>query len=223
MTASIRRPLRGCCCCTRPLPAAGQVSRRNFLAGGVAALGLGTTQARPALAQAQPRSRIDVHHHYLPPFHRETRLKNRGGAGLPDWSVQMSLDDMDKAGVATAVVSAVQPGVWFGDNEAARKLTREGNEYGARMVAGYPGRFGLFAAIPLPDPEGSLKEIAYAFDTLKADGIGLFTSYQDKYLGDPAFVPVYEELNRRKAAVYVHPVTPDCCRDRIQGGRAGRI
>src|SRR3982074_3655891 len=122
MTASIRRPLRGCFCCTDPLPAATHVSRRNFLAGGVAALGLGTTQARPALAQARPRARIDVHHHYLPPFHRETLLKNRGGAGLPDWSVQMSLDDMDKAGVATAVGSVVQPGVGLGANEAARTL-----------------------------------------------------------------------------------------------------
>jgi 6-methylsalicylate decarboxylase len=223
MSASIRRPLRGCFCCNDPLPSAGQVSRRNFLAGGAAALGLGTTTGRPALAQAQPKSRIDVHHHYLPPFHRETLLKNRGGAGLPDWSVQMSLDDMDKSGIATAVISSVQPGVWFGDNEAARKLTREVNDYGARMVADHPGRFGLFAAIPLPDPEGSLKEIAYAFDTLKADGIGLFTSYRDKYLGDPAFVPVFEELNRRKAVVYVHPVTPDCCRALVKGIPPGTI
>ena len=221
MTASIRRPLRGCFCCNDPLPTAGHVSRRNFLAGGVAALGLGTTQGRPALAQSRPR--IDVHHHYLPPFHRDTLLKNRGGAGLPDWSVQMSLDDMDKAGIATAVISSVQPGVWFGDNEAARKLTREVNDYGARMVADHPGRFGLFAALPLPDPAGSLKEIAYAFDTLKADGIGLFTSYQDKYLGDPAFVPVFEELNRRKAVVYVHPVTPDCCRALVKGIPPGTI
>jgi hypothetical protein len=116
MTASIRRPLRGCFCCNDPLPTAGHVSRRNFLAGGVAALGLGTTQGRPALAQAPAKSRIDVHHHYLPPFHRETLLKNRGGAGLPDWSVQMSLDDMDKSGIATAGRYWVQPGVWFGDN-----------------------------------------------------------------------------------------------------------
>jgi len=225
MRASIRRPLRGCFCCNDPLPSAGHVSRRNFLAGGVAALGLGTAQGGPALAQAPApaRSRIDVHHHYLPPFHRETLLKSRGGAGLPDWSVQMSLDDMDKSGIATAVISSVQPGVWFGDNEAARKLTREVNDYGARMVADHPGRFGLFAAIPLPDPEGSLKEIAYAFDTLKADGIGLFTSYKDKYLGDPAFVPVFEELNRRKAVVYVHPVTPDCCRALVKGIPPGTI
>jgi len=84
MSASTRRPLRGCFCCNDPLPSAGHVSRRNFLAGGVAALGLGTTQARPALAQAPApaRSRIDVHHHYLAPVQREALLKSRPG-GLP--------------------------------------------------------------------------------------------------------------------------------------------
>src|SRR4030088_231817 len=102
------------------LQSRGQGSRRNFLDGGVAALGLGTTQGRPALGQAAPRAATDAHHHSLPPFHRETLLKNRGGAGLPDWSVQMSLDDMDKAGVGTAGVSAGPPGVWVGGNEGAR-------------------------------------------------------------------------------------------------------
>jgi predicted TIM-barrel fold metal-dependent hydrolase len=223
MTVSTRRALRGCFCCTdTPTIPAASVNRRNFLAGGVAALGLGTASG-PARAQAPARSRIDVHHHYLPPFQRATLLKNRGGAGLPEWTVQNSLDDMDKAGVATAVISSVQPGIWFGDNEAARKLAREVNDYGARMVTDHPGRFGLFAALPLPDPEGSLKEVEYALDTLKADGIGLFTSYQDKYLGDPAFVPVFEELNRRKSVVYVHPVTPACCGALVKGIPPGTI
>src|SRR5690242_10604956 len=211
MTAFPNR-LAGCFCCngTPAIPNAG-VSRRNFLAGSVAAPGLGASAAsKPARAQAA-KPRIDVHHHYLAPAQRDAFLKLGSRGGLPDWSVQKSLDDMDKGGVQVSVISSVQPGVWFGETEPARKLAREVNDYGAQMVRDHKGRFGLFAALPLPDPEGSLKEIAYAFDTLHADGIGLFTSYKDKYLGDPAFVPVLEELNRRKAVVYVHPVTPACC------------
>lgn len=223
------RRLAGCFCCGTAAPLAGAaVDRRKFLAGGAAALGLGASAAsRPARAQAAKppqavkppqaiKPRIDVHHHYLAPVQREALLKGRGG-GLPQWSAQMSLDDMDKSGIQTAVISSVQPGVWFGEIEPARKLAREVNDYGAQMARDHKGRFGLFAAIPLPDPEGSLKEIEYALDTLHADGIGLFTSYRDKYLGDPAFVPVLEELNRRKTVVYVHPVTPACCGGLIKG------
>src|SRR5499427_9419108 len=216
MVASTRR-LAGCFCCNGISATPGAVNRRNFIAGGAAALGLAAGASKPARAQAPARPRIDVHHHYLPPFHRPVLLANRSGGGLPDWSAEKSLDDMDKSGIATAVLSAVQPGVWFGENEPARKLARDVNDYGAKMVSDHKGRFGLFAAIPLPDPEGSLREIEYALDTLKADGIGLFTSYKDKYLGDPAFVPVLEELNRRKAVVYVHPVTPGCCGGVVKG------
>jgi len=202
---------RGCACCQPALTPANS-ARRNFLAGGIAALGLSATAATPGAAQAPAAARrIDVHHHYVPPVHAEALLKYRPDDPGPKWSLQASLDDMEKAGVTTAVLSLVPPGVEFGGIEEARKLARECNDYGAKLVKDYPGRFGLFATIPLTDSEGSLREIEYAFDVLKADGIGLFTSYDGKYLGDASFTPVFEELNRRKAVVYTHPVVPACC------------
>jgi predicted TIM-barrel fold metal-dependent hydrolase len=130
---------------------------------------------------------------------------------MKSWTPEKSLEDMEKAGVAVAMLSITTPGLNFTSGEAARKLARECNEYGAKLAADHRGRFGNFAMIPLDDTEGSLQEIAYALDTLKADGIGLMTSYHDKWLGDPSFGPVMEELNRRKAVVYTHPTAADCC------------
>jgi len=105
--------------------------------------------------------------------------------------------------------------VFFGNFDAARKLARETNEFGAKLIADHPGRFGMFATVPLPDVEGTLREIEYALDTLKMDGICMMTDYQGKFLGDPAFKPVREELNRRKAVVYTHPFRNDCCRNLV--------
>jgi predicted TIM-barrel fold metal-dependent hydrolase len=230
MNAKRHAFLRTCGCCVPAVARPSlEIARRNFLAGGISALGLGAAAAisrvTPAASQASA-TRIDVHHHFIPPFHVDSMTVpgRRAGAAPPKWSPALSLEDMDKSGVATAILSIVQPGIWYGDNvEEARSLARRLNDYGATMVKDHPGRFGLFACIAPPDVPGSLKEIEYALDTLKADGIGLLTSYQDKYLGDPSFAPVYEELNRRKAVIYVHPTTPDCCRGLVPGIPPGSI
>jgi predicted TIM-barrel fold metal-dependent hydrolase len=119
---------------------------------------------------------------------------------------------MDKNGVASAIASIAPPGVFFGDVSKATALARSCNEFIADAVRSYPGRFGHFGVLPLPDADASLREIAYVFDEIGADGIGMLSSYDDVWPGDPAFVPVFEELDRRRAAVYVHATAPACCR-----------
>lgn len=158
--------------------------------------------------------RIDVHHHFSAPgFIAAISSRKTNQRPLEQWTVEKSLEDMNKSDVAAAMVSTSEPSVWFGDNGAAGKLARECNELGARLISDHPGRFGMFSTIPLPDVDGALREIEYAQDTLKSDGVCLMTSYQGKYPGDPAFEPVMRELNRRKAVVFLHPVKAECCKD----------
>ena len=180
-----------------------------------AALALGGSLAVAAgcglnpLAAAPSERLIDVHHHYFTPSwmaKRQKEIAESSGARYAGWTVQTALDQMDMSDCAMAVVSCGGPGTWTGDLESSRIVTRDVNEFGARMVRDYPRRFGFFASVPLPDTEGSLKEIAYALDTLKADGILLWSDFDGRFLGDPGFAPVLEELNRRKAVwLYVHP------------------
>jgi predicted TIM-barrel fold metal-dependent hydrolase len=193
-------------------------SRRSVLTM-LSAATVGSAIGLPsAAAQGGGPRIIDTHHHIYPPKYvgpnLDRLLKDAGmlpASAYTSWTPQFALDQMEKAGIATALVSMTSPGVWFDDgNDSARTRARLCNDYGAQMIADYPGRFGMFAAVPLPDTEGCLKEIDYALDTLKLDGIGLLTSYDGKLLGDPVFTAVFEELNRRKAKVFVHP-TMSCC------------
>jgi predicted TIM-barrel fold metal-dependent hydrolase len=161
---------------------------------------------------------IDTHHHIYPPHFTAANLKRivEDATNLPataylNWSPRVSLAQMDEAEVQTAICSMTSPGVWFGNNEESRVWARECNEFGAGMARDFPGRFGMFAALPLPDTDGSLAELAHALDVLRLDGIGLLTSYAGRLLGDPGFVPVMQELNRRKAVVFVHPTMSTCC------------
>jgi 6-methylsalicylate decarboxylase len=211
---------RGCMCCNEPAvaPAGPQLSRRDVLRA-VSAFGVGVAGSippKPVEAQAltanpgQPH-RIDTHHHIAPPKY-VAEFKSELQPPVIAWSVSKSLEDMDRSGVATAITSVTTPGRAFTGKDG-RRVARECNEYAARLVQDHPGRFGIFLALPLTDLEGSLHEIEFGFDELKADGVSLFTSYGDLWLGDPAFEPVMAELNRRKAVIYTHPDAPNCCRD----------
>src|SRR5882757_6789920 len=212
----LRMPaLGGCFCCDQASPSLSAPSRRGFMLG-VGALALSTAAGGGrAMAQATSETkpfRIDVHHHLSPPTYVTASNEIGFGEGLMrSWTVEKTLADMDKAGIATAMLSVTTPGINPVKTDVARRLCRESNEYAARLVADYPGRFGNFAMLPLRDAEGSLREIEYALDTLKADGIALMTSYGDKWLGYPQFLPVMEELNRRKALVCTHPTAANCC------------
>jgi predicted TIM-barrel fold metal-dependent hydrolase len=187
-------------------------SRRTFLAV-VSAIGAGTfISSHPfaAFAAADP-GRIDIHHHFQPDIYYAFQRKYGKGFDTNQWSLAKDLEDMDQAGTAVAFLSLTTPGFTFGETSEVRNVTRGCNEAAAKLCADHPGRFGSFAAIPLADTEGALRETEYALDTLKADGICLFSNYGDVWLGHATFAPVYQELNRRKALVYVHPVLPNCC------------
>jgi predicted TIM-barrel fold metal-dependent hydrolase len=186
------------------------MQRREFLAG-LAAAGprhsfqTSSKRADASIPNCAPH-RIDVHYHgNSPGFIAAIKAHNTGQTALMNWTPAKALEEMDRDGVATSIMSTSEPSVYFGDAAAARALARECNDYAARLVADHPTRFGMFATLPLPDVDGTLREIEYAFDTLKADGVCFMSSYEGKYLGDPMFAPVMDELNRRKAVAYTHP------------------
>jgi predicted TIM-barrel fold metal-dependent hydrolase len=188
-------------------------SRRGFL---TSLLGAGSAAVLPGCAApaAAARDRIDIHHHlFSPAYVAELAKANQAPPIVRNWTVARTLEDMEKAGVQTAMLSVTTPQVSFTDGPNARRIARESNEWAAKLAKDNPGRFGSFAMLPMQDTDGALKELEYALDVLKADGIGLLTSYGDKWLGHKQFAPVLDEINRRKAILYTHPTAADCCRN----------
>jgi 6-methylsalicylate decarboxylase len=191
--------------------------RRHFLTG-MAAIGGAAMLPNTASAQGAP-ALIDTHHHFYPPEYQKLWFEWEGKRKLPHfpaqvaWSRAKAIEEMDSNGIRTAMQSlASTPGLWFDlpPAEAAR-MARACNEYAAETMRDHPGRFGLFATLSMLDVDGTLKEMEYALDTLKADGVGLQSNYGDKWLGHAMFQPIFDELNARKAVVYVHPLVAACC------------
>src|SRR6202162_6712361 len=156
---------------------------------------------------------IDVHHHILPDvFWRATNDANspvRGISPAP-WSKESALSYMDDAGIDVAITSISTPGVHMGDDAAARYLARRVNEISAQLIKQRPDRFGGFAALPLPDVDGALRALEYGLDVHKLDGVVLFSNARGIYLGATGFRPLFDELERRRAVVFVHPTSsPD--------------
>ena len=157
---SRHRLFASCTCCTEPF-AATAVSRRDLLKGGAAALAVGATAgfAPKVLAQAKPH-RIDVHHHIVPPtWFAAMEVIGRSDFPLKNWSVQKTLEDMDKGGVEVSMTSPTTPQVTPLGKDVAVRIAREANEYATKMMTDHSGRFGVWATLPLPHIDESLKEI----------------------------------------------------------------
>jgi predicted TIM-barrel fold metal-dependent hydrolase len=186
-----------------------KTNRRELLKMVTAGGALSYFAADRMKAQANPR-RVDVHHHF--------QMPGGGNQGLGWWTAQHSLDMMDKYGIALAMIS--NPGasqLAYDGTEKGNAAARRSNEYGAKLVSDHSKRFGLFAAIPMNNTDGALKEIEYALDTLKADGFQIGSSTIDKWPGDPQYLPIFQEIHRRKASVFIHPFVNKCCKTLMPG------
>ncbi len=203
------------------------MNRRQFLTAAAAAGAIGTFNGWEFLAATPQAARntrpIDVHYHLWSPEFMGIAKANgfTVSPGAPifwdpkktPWNLTKAIEDNEKWGVMgmTSVPGTVnwgpKPGLWS-------RMARVSNEYAAKIRSDHPKLFGMWATLPMRDIDGTLKEIEYAMDTLKADGFGLITNYfhdgLDRFQGDAMFNPIYEELNRRKAVIYVHPASMKC-------------
>ncbi|UAJ09081.1 amidohydrolase family protein [Glacieibacterium megasporae] len=190
------------------------VSRRAVMIGGAAITLGGALRAQPA--HVFTSSAIDVHHHYLPPFYKPLAKPwlDRFATGVDAvlaWTPEASLAAMDAAQVERVVLSISAPGVHFGDDAQAQSLARDCNDYASALGASHKGRFDFFAALPMPDVDGAIREAERALALPGARGVGLLSNYGGRYLGDAHFAPLFAWLGRRGAIVYVHPTDAPCC------------
>lgn len=192
-------------------------TRRAVLAASTAAAVQGSemADAKSASHGGCGCGRIDVHQHFLPDFYAEALARAGlktvdGGMPVPAWSAEAALAMMDRQQIATGMISLSSPSTHFLAPTHRAGLVRRVNAAGAALVTAHPGRFGFFATLPMPDVQAALAEIGHAFDVLGVDGVILETNIDGTYLGAPAFAPIFAELNRRKATLFLHPTSPAC-------------
>jgi predicted TIM-barrel fold metal-dependent hydrolase len=156
---------------------------------------------------------VDVHAHFLTDDY--TAAARAAGHETPDgmpqwpsWTLDQQLADMDRRGIRKVMLSISSPGVHFGDDRAAGDLARAVNDDAARMARRHPERLGFFAALPLPDVDGSIREARRALDALGARGVVMESNAHGQYLGDPALEQLWADLDERNAVVFLHPTSP---------------
>jgi len=194
-------------------------TRRQFLvaAGAVSLSAIGEARSTAQsghsdLVGGNKLKHIDVHHHFIPPQYLKEGPPSVALSKVENWSPAGAIEEMDRHEIDISVLSFSSPYLWFPGVDNGRRLARLCNDYSAQIIRDHRHRFGLFAGVPpLTDTEGCMREIEYALDDLHAHGITVMTSYGNSWLGDPAFAPVWDELNRREAVVFVHPAIPVCC------------
>jgi 6-methylsalicylate decarboxylase len=155
-------------------------------------------------------SRIDAHHHMIPPDYRNALQKagiaDAGGRALPEWSAEASLQTMSELDVSAAILSVSAPATTFlSDPADAAALSRHVNDFSADLVAAHRDRFGFFATVPMPHIEDAAAETVRALDDLGADGVVLLANHAGTYLGEEGQDDLFAALDARSAVVFVHP------------------
>ncbi|HEV8534809.1 MAG TPA: amidohydrolase family protein [Candidatus Limnocylindria bacterium] len=174
--------------------------------------------------------KLDLHTHYYPPayFERIERsggdfsfrtsptgqriIRYRGarffGITAPMTDVAKRLEDMDRVGIDTEVISLSTPNVYFAEGKAQADVARLVNDAYADLAAKHHGRFLGFASIPMDDPDAAVRELERALDELRMQGVVLLSNIRGRALADPAYRPFLAEADRRGACVFVHPMIP---------------
>ncbi|KAF9226539.1 amidohydrolase 2 [Gyrodon lividus] len=155
---------------------------------------------------------IDVHHHMFLDAQEKVKKNTEVGWITPSenlpWQPSSSIAAMDAMGIQTAILSP-PPLASAAPSAENREQVRVINMYAAQLCAAYPARFGFFAGLPcLDDVQGAVSEIAFCMDHLAADGFALLSSYgvgsTARYIADDLYDPIWDELNRRHAVVFLH-------------------